>query len=66
MGICFDFKSLKMVKKNSIKAKWQDVKLNGNLLTDDSVGTLEGFIGLEVLENYDKSMVIDRPHWQQK
>lgn len=36
---------------------WQDVKLSGNLLTDDSVGMLDGLIGLEVLENYDKSMV---------
>lgn len=36
---------------------WKEVKLSGNLLTDDSVGMLDGLIGLEVLENYDKTMV---------
>ena len=36
---------------------WKEVKLSGNLLTDDSVGMLDGLIGLEVLEDYDKSMV---------
>lgn len=33
------------------------MKLSGNLLTDDSIGMLDGLIGLEVLENYDKSMI---------
>lgn len=31
--------------------------MTGNLITDDSTGTLEGLIGLEVLEEYDKGMV---------
>lgn len=39
------------------KSTWKDVKLTGTLLTDDSVGMLEGLIGLEVLEGYDKSMI---------
>lgn len=36
---------------------WQEVKLSGNLITDDSVGTLEGLIGLEVLEDYDGKLI---------
>lgn len=44
-----------MVKSKN--AQWKEVKLCGNLITDDSVGSLEGLIGLEVLEDYDKSMI---------
>lgn len=36
---------------------WKTVKLEGKLITDDSTGSLDGLIGLEVLEGYDKSMV---------
>lgn len=35
---------------------WSKVKIAGNLVTDDG-GGLEGLIGLEVLENYDSSVV---------
>lgn len=45
----------RMVKSKN--AQWKEVKLCGNLITDDSVGSLEGLIGLEVLEDYDKSMI---------
>lgn len=35
---------------------WSKVKIAGNLVTDDG-GGLEGLIGLEVLENYEPSVV---------
>lgn len=37
-------------------ASWSKVKIAGNLVTDDG-GGLEGLIGLEVLENYEPSVV---------
>uniref|UniRef100_A0A1B0CEF3 RNA helicase n=2 Tax=Lutzomyia longipalpis TaxID=7200 RepID=A0A1B0CEF3_LUTLO len=40
------------------KNQWKEVKIAGHLATDDTIGNLEGFIGLEVLENYDNSFVV--------
>lgn len=34
------------------KLPWKKVKLSGNLLSDDGGASLEGLLGLEVLENY--------------
>lgn len=45
------------MKAPARKMDWKEVKLAGNLITDDSVGMLDGLIGLEVLEGYDKTMV---------
>lgn len=42
--------------KNSKKRAWQNVKIKGNVVSDENVG-LEGLIGLEVLEKYDKNLV---------
>ncbi|XP_031627076.1 ATP-dependent RNA helicase DDX24 isoform X2 [Contarinia nasturtii] len=33
--------------------QWKKIKLSGNLLSDDGGASLEGLLGLEVLENYD-------------
>ncbi|KAG4074022.1 hypothetical protein HA402_014227 [Bradysia odoriphaga] len=35
---------------------WSKVKIAGNLITNDG-GGLEGLVGLEVLENYDKNII---------
>lgn len=43
-------------KKQSIDGSWSKVKIAGNLITNDG-GGLEGLIGLEVLENYDKNII---------
>ncbi|XP_059609123.1 ATP-dependent RNA helicase DDX24 [Phlebotomus argentipes] len=40
------------------KNAWKEVKISGQLATDDTLTNLEGFIGLEVLENYDKQFVV--------
>lgn len=39
------------------KQHWKKVKLSGNLLSDDGGASLEGLLGLEVLENYDKKSI---------
>lgn len=44
-------------KKHSIEDSWSKVKIAGNLITNDG-GGLEGLIGLEVLENYDKTVIL--------
>lgn len=50
-------------KKNGIakpaktNSAWEKVKLAGNLISDDGGSGLEGLLGLEVLENYDKTSV---------
>ncbi len=43
-------------KKPPIDGSWSKVKIAGNLITNDG-GGLEGLIGLEVLENYDKNII---------
>lgn len=43
-------------KKHSIEGSWSKVKIAGNLITNDG-GGLEGLIGLEVLEDYDKNII---------
>lgn len=52
-----DFAKEKMPSKKVSHPQWKEVKLSGNLITDDSVGTLEGLVGLEVLEDYDGRLV---------
>lgn len=53
-------KSKKKSKSNdtnkSVESSWSKVKIAGNLITNDG-GGLEGLIGLEVLENYDKNII---------
>lgn len=41
------------------KPAWSKVKIAGSLVTDDG-GGLEGLIGLEVLENYDKDVITSK------
>lgn len=43
-------------KKPSIEGSWSKVKIAGSLITNDG-GGLEGLVGLEVLENYDKNII---------
>jgi hypothetical protein len=43
------------VKSKKVAAKWKPVEITGNLL--DPTEDFEGFIGLEVLENYDASFL---------
>lgn len=42
--------------KNTKQTKWNQVKLEENILTDDNL-TFDGFVNLEVLENYDSKLV---------
>lgn len=49
-------KSKSPAKKPSIDGSWSKVKIAGNLITNDG-GGLEGLVGLEVLENYDKNII---------
>lgn len=44
------------------KELWEKVKLSGNLLSDDGGANLEGLLGLEVLENYDRSSIKKQKH----
>lgn len=46
-------------KQPSKKRAWSKVKIVGSLVTDDG-GGLEGLIGLEVLENYDKNVITSK------
>lgn len=43
-------------KKPPIEGSWSKVKIAGNLITNDG-GGLEGLVGLEVLETYDKNII---------
>ncbi|XP_037043946.1 ATP-dependent RNA helicase DDX24 [Bradysia coprophila] len=43
-------------KRPQIEGSWSKVKIAGNLITNDG-GGLEGLVGLEVLENYDKNII---------
>lgn len=38
------------------EASWKHVKLSGPVISDEG-GDLAGLIGLEILENYDRSLV---------
>lgn len=49
----------KQNKQSSKKPAWSKVKIAGSLVTDDG-GGLEGLIGLEVLENYDKDVITSK------
>ena len=51
-----ELKKKSINSKESTKNKWSKVKIAGNLVTNDG-GGLEGLIGLEVMENYDKSII---------
>lgn len=42
--------------KPSVEGSWSKVKIAGNLITNDG-GGLEGLVGLEVLETYDKNII---------
>ena len=46
---------LKRQKKAKL-AEWKKVKLNGPVISDDG-GDLAGFLGLEILEDYDKRLL---------
>lgn len=47
-------KKIKLANKKP--PKWAKVKIAGNLVTDDG-GGLEGLIGLEVLEDYNGTVI---------
>uniref|UniRef100_A0A1A9V5E6 ATP-dependent RNA helicase n=1 Tax=Glossina austeni TaxID=7395 RepID=A0A1A9V5E6_GLOAU len=38
------------------KSKWVKVKIKGNVMSEENIG-LEGLIGLEVLKNYDSTLI---------
>lgn len=47
--------------QNNSKLQWKKVKLSGNLLSmDDGGASLEGLLGLEVLENYGGAISITK------
>lgn len=47
--------------QNNSKPQWEKVKLSGKLLSmDDGDASLEGLLGLEVLENYDGAISITK------
>lgn len=46
-------KSSGFKENTKTKLPWKKVKLSGNLLSDDGGASLEGLLGLEVLENYN-------------
>lgn len=50
---------MKQSKQPSKKPAWSKVKIAGSLVTDDG-GGLEGLIGLEVLEDYDKDVITSK------
>lgn len=46
---------------NNARPQWKKVKLSGNLLSlDDGGASLEGLLGLEVLENYDGAISVTK------
>lgn len=49
----------KQNKQAAKKPAWSKVKIAGSLVTDDG-GGLEGLIGLEILENYDKDVITSK------
>lgn len=48
------------MKIPSKKAQWKNVKLSGNLMSDDGGLGLEGLLGLEVLENPQESVKVTK------
>lgn len=54
-------KQMSSRNQNNSKPQWKKVKLSGNLLSmDDGDASLEGLLGLEVLENYDGAISITK------
>lgn len=50
------FKKVVSGPKSLQEASWKHVKLNGPVISDEGAD-LAGFIGLEILENYDRTLV---------
>ncbi|GAB0091099.1 RNA helicase [Sergentomyia squamirostris] len=46
------------IRKRKGEKGWKEVKIAGQLASDDNLGNLEGFIGLEVLEDYQKDFIV--------
>lgn len=55
-------KSLGFKENTNTKLPWKKVKLSGNLLSDDGGASLEGLLGLEVLESYKASSITKDKH----
>lgn len=48
------------MKSPNQKAQWKNVKLSGNLMSDDGGFGLEGLLGLEVLENPQQAVKVTK------
>lgn len=46
----------KVINEGLGKSKWVKVKIKGNVMSEENVG-LEGLIGLEVLKDYDSTLI---------